>query len=139
MLEPVIPVFSCAKKSLTVVLCGAKVIFARRAPSNQNDATERWSIVVRVLAGALLAVACSSSSGIEVDRKHCERLRDHLVDLRLDSVPKDVDVKAHRAAMKQALGEKFIEGCMDHATVSDLECGLKASDLATATACKSSN
>lgn len=91
---------------------------------------------VRLLACTVLFVVsgCSSSSEIEVDRKHCVQLRDRMVELRLAGVGSAVDMKAHRVAMRDALGDRFIESC-EQLTVAQLECSLRASDLAAATAC----
>lgn len=81
-----------------------------------------------------LAAACSSSSEIEVDRKHCVQLRDRMVELRLAGVGSAVDVKAHRVAMRDALGERFLENC-ERLSVAELQCSLRASDLTAATTC----
>ena len=65
------------------------------------------------------------------------QLRDHLVELRLATVPKNqgIDVAAHRAALKQAFGESFVGSCEAKLTVPELECGLRARNVAGATAC----
>ena len=91
---------------------------------------------VRLIASIVLSVlaACSSSSEIEVDHTHCLQLRDHLVDLRL-ATAKGVDVRAHKRAMTEALGERFVNGCQATLSSDQLECGLHARDLAHATAC----
>jgi hypothetical protein len=96
----------------------------------------RWAFV---LAGALALYlsACSDTHSIEVDRAHCEQLRDHMIDLRITSATAGVDVKAHRAAMKEALGERFVESC-ELLSPSELECSLRARDLASASACSKS-
>jgi hypothetical protein len=89
----------------------------------------------------LMVLGCSSSEDDTdaADRKRCERLRDHLVELRLASVASqpDVDVTAHRTAMTSALGEQFVANCQK-LTVRDVKCGLAASDLRTATMCAQS-
>jgi hypothetical protein len=81
-----------------------------------------------------LTIGCTSSNNIEVDRAHCTKLRDHLVDLRLQDAT-GVDRAAHRQAMKQALGDNFIASCTDRMTASQLTCGLVAKDLGAATSC----
>ena len=82
-----------------------------------------------------ILIACSSSDDIDVDRRRCEQLRDHIVELRLRDVKSGIDVRAHKAAMKRALGERFIGGCMKELSASELQCHLRARDLATAAAC----
>lgn len=96
----------------------------------------RWA---SVWAGALALylTGCSDTHSIEVDREHCEQLRDHMIDLRLASATAGVDVKAHRSAMKEALGERFVESC-EQLSASELECSLHARDLASASACSKS-
>ena len=91
---------------------------------------------MRTVACLVLFVvgACSSTSELEVDRKRCMQLRDRIVELRLAGVGSAVDVKAHRVAMRDALGERFIESC-EQLTTAQLECSLRASDLGAATVC----
>jgi hypothetical protein len=82
-------------------------------------------------------VSCSSSDDQEVDRASCERVRDHLIDLRLITVqgsPK-IDLAQHRAAFKQAMGESFLSGCQATMTASQVRCALDANDATTASAC----
>jgi hypothetical protein len=73
----------------------------------------------------------------ESARKRCLALRDHLIDLRLSSAEQSVDVAAHRDAMKQALGETFVETCQQEVSADELNCGLSATDLSAASACRS--
>lgn len=94
-----------------------------------------WASVV--LGFALSLAACSETNEVQVDRDHCQRLRDHLVDLRLGTAPKGVDVKAHRTAMNEALGEGFVESCQQHTSVAELKCELAAADLNAAHSCVS--
>lgn len=90
----------------------------------------------RVALGVIsFIVACSSSDDVDVDRRRCEKLRDHMVELRLHDVKSGIDVRAHKEAMKRALGERFVTGCMKELSPSELQCHLRARDLATATAC----
>lgn len=92
-----------------------------------------------LLFGVLIASACSSSESDQVDRKQCLRLRDHLVELRLGSVRNqpDVDVAAHRAAMTSALGDRFVDSCMQ-LTSAEVKCSLAATDVQAAVACSKS-
>jgi hypothetical protein len=92
--------------------------------------------MVKFIAGVLLGVvaACSSASDVEVDREHCTKLREHLVDLRLQGAT-GVDVQAHRTAMREALGDRFVDTCQAQLTSDELQCSLRARDLASAVAC----
>ena len=93
-------------------------------------------------------VGCSSDD--EVSRAKCEKLRDHLVDLRLAGVTQvtttsgsatqvpGVDVAAHRAAMKHALGESFLSSCQKTQNADQIKCALAANDTEIALACSKS-
>lgn len=63
----------------------------------------------------------------------CERLREHLVDLRLAGV-ESIDKDAHRKIHIAAMGNDFLTACgaMPDATIS---CALGAADTASAVAC----
>lgn len=63
----------------------------------------------------------------------CERLRDHLIDLRLADA-KHVDQAAHRDAMKQSMGADFLESCAKLDS-SQVNCVLDAPDTTSASAC----
>lgn len=84
----------------------------------------------RVLA-ALLLLSCADQ-GESIERK-CERLRDHVIDLRMEGLPAS-DRDAHRHALKQALGERFADECRTF-TAKQITCGLEAKDISDATAC----
>jgi hypothetical protein len=68
-------------------------------------------------------------------------LRDHLIELRLQSVTasKDepIDLAPHRAAMKQAMGEGFLATCEKGYRRKQVECALAAKEPTTASACMS--
>lgn len=53
------------------------------------------------------------------------------------SAPK-IDLAAHRAAMKQAFGERFLSTCQQTMTSARLKCVLAATDNDKVTACSSS-
>jgi hypothetical protein len=90
---------------------------------------------MRVFFAAIVFVACTSSSDVEVNRKSCERYLDHVVDLRLRDANKSVaEIRQHRAAMKSALGEHFVASC-EQLTSEQLTCALRATDSASAAAC----
>lgn len=94
---------------------------------------ELWLIVAGL---ATLLVACTSPQ-VEVDREHCTKLRDRLVELRLATLPKDerIDANRHRAAMKRALDSDFVSRCQNQLSASQLECGLRARDFTSAVGC----
>lgn len=83
-------------------------------------------------------IACVAGCGTDEarteDSSHrCERVRDHLIDLRLAAAT-NVNVEAHRKAMQGALGEGFMSSCQ---TMSDVQtrCVLDATDSESAVAC----
>lgn len=90
----------------------------------------------RVLVAIILcAAACSDHE--TVDRAACTRLRDHVVDLRLadSSSALGKDATQHRAAMKQALGDAFIDNCVQTMSYEQLDCSLKLKNLADSDQC----
>jgi hypothetical protein len=92
--------------------------------------TLRMTRATVLLFGLLLGVGCSR----EDSRGRCERLRDHLADLRL-AQSAGVDEAAHREAMKAALGDDFLSRCASKLGSREIDCALKATDAAAAAAC----
>lgn len=118
----------------------------------------------RLLCVAVLLGSCGTgTSEAEQTRRSCEQLRDHLIDLRLADVgqdrtspfqpptmpkptpgqvtppepippPQPVDLEAHRAAMKQALGEIFFGACTSM-RADQVKCSLAAKDQDAVNAC----
>jgi hypothetical protein len=89
------------------------------------------------LLAAILS-ACTSSVGEEpADSRHCERLRDHLVDLQVADIhiATGIDREAHRRAMAQALGSSFVSSCIAKLTETQVDCALDTHDAAAAAAC----
>ena len=83
----------------------------------------------------VIAVAACAGAGDEPSRtEQCERLREHLIDLRVANTG-DIDVRAHRAAMEQALGTEFLTTCERSVSDRELACGLRAIDAQGALAC----
>ena len=92
----------------------------------------RWALLVIILAG------CAKHATDEVDRARCERLRGHLVDLRVAELGElHVDVAKHRAALQQALGDDFVSTCLASVTSEQMKCALAAGDSASASSCTS--
>ncbi len=66
----------------------------------------------------------------------CERLRDHLVELRLATATKLGDEREqHRAALTQALGPQFVDACTTTTTEAQVTCALAAADSQAAADC----
>jgi len=90
------------------------------------------------LVGLSLA-GCGDDEEAQVNREACIAYRDHLVDLRLDSVElPQGDVVQHRAALVNSLGDGFIRDCLS-LTTQQVKCGRAATDLQVATACATQN
>jgi hypothetical protein len=113
-----------------------------------------------LLCIAVIVGACSTG-----DRARCQKLRDHLVDLRLagasaaterpPALPKPADpqpagiaastptqrplteaeIAAHRRVLSQALGENFVSSCEKTLSPKQLDCALAAADSPAAAAC----
>jgi len=90
-----------------------------------------------VLLGLLLVVGCGTEEEDSAPQPitRCERLREHLVDLRLEGV-ESIDREAHRKAHIAAMGSEFLAACgtLQESTIT---CALEASDGASAAACGS--
>ena len=86
--------------------------------------------ILVLTVGALCA--CSSPAPDEVSRVECERLRDHLVDLRLETVTEEH--ARFRAVIHAALADT-VESCVDTMTPSRLRCSLAATDFDALAAC----
>lgn len=90
----------------------------------------RWLAVI-----PSLFVACTSAEPGEIDvHARCVALRDHEIDTRLADAP-DVDAVAHRQAMRQALGERFIDEC-NALTSKQVDCALVASTADAIAICR---
>jgi hypothetical protein len=86
----------------------------------------------------VLALLAACSSDEESPREQCERVRNHIVNLRLDDLPSaesEQTREAHRASLTQALGDEFITNCEQQHKRRAIECALAALDVATATSC----
>lgn len=93
-------------------------------------AAARVFVVGVVLLGL---VGCASSE--DEARSSCERLRQHMVDLRLSDVPQP-DRQAHREALAGSLGERFVDGCQQ-LPGAQVRCALAARDSTSLAACSS--
>ena len=87
---------------------------------------------------ALLLAACAPHQESETPEARCEKLRDHLVDLRIKDVrgaTAGLDLDAHRAALTRALGSDFTSACATQMTDAQIDCAISSSTLAASTKC----
>lgn len=94
----------------------------------------KFSIAI-LATGALASLpSCwSESDSDSVSRRDCERLREHLIDLRMQSVTSDH--AQHRIAIASSLDESFLSSCVDGMTSSYVECAHAARDSDALAAC----
>jgi hypothetical protein len=92
---------------------------------------------MRSIAGLVVVItlgSCASSDKSErATAAQCERVRDHVIDLRLAGT--QVDVQAHRDAIKDALGSRFTEECVATVDRAQIDCSLAAKDATSALSC----
>ena len=91
----------------------------------------RYSLVVRLLPLALAVSACTRAE--ETIEHRCARLREHVLDLRMEGLPA-ADRAAHRKALGQALGDRFADEC-EALTSKQIDCALTATDIVASTEC----
>ena len=97
------------------------------------------SPLVRAVTAALLLVACGGDDrpaenvGADTRRARCERAVDRAVELQVD--PAAPDRAAHLAAMKAAVGDRFLRQCEDGGDDVALDCMTRASTSADLAAC----
>ena len=87
---------------------------------------------------ALLMAACTAHEQPQNPEERCAKLRDHLVDLRLEDVrgsAAGLDLDAHRAAMKRALGSDFIAECAARMSETQLDCAMASRTLSASNDC----
>lgn len=95
-----------------------------------------YTVTPLALLLTIALASCSSDDAPPVTS--CERLREHLVTLRLADAT-GVDRKAHAEAMRSALGSDFVERCKESMSESEVKCVLKATDSTSASACVPTN
>lgn len=83
----------------------------------------------------LLAVVggCATRGEVESKAQRCERLREHLIDVRFGDTPAD-GATARRKAMKRAMGNEFLDRCLK-LDDEQLSCTLAAKDHKAVAAC----
>ncbi|MCL4227652.1 MAG: hypothetical protein KJZ91_24570 [Myxococcales bacterium] len=89
---------------------------------------------VALAAVAALATAACGTDSDRVSRRDCERLRDHVIELRMSSGTADHD--QHRAALRAGLGDGFVSSCVEQRTGDGLRCALAARDDHALAACE---
>lgn len=114
---------------------GEMQLGTRSAPEFRIDAS--WSRRVqnkksmrRIAAIALVvhAFACAADSSDESrpSTSACEKLREHVIDIRVAEVQQDRD--AHREALRRALGKEFVGRCVEEPRAR-YECEMKATSI----------
>ena len=110
-----------------------------------------------MVLSALLLGACTSKEPSK--QELCEQLRDHVVDLRVATIPAEspdpyagsgagsnahpggapvkADLEGHRAALRQALGTAYVESCTKALSDEQLKCSLAATDGDAVSKCQS--
>lgn len=90
----------------------------------------------RLFAIALALAACTSSTDdAAVHRTSCDRLQEHVIELRLDAAAPARDLEQHRAALRAAVGAQVAGTCQEMA-VAELQCALAARDLEELAGCE---
>jgi hypothetical protein len=90
-----------------------------------------WCSVLTV--AGLLGACGHGDTDEEVMRSRCGELRDHLVDLQLQSAT--ADREAHRAALMASLGSNYVDECVHERTRADLDCGIAAKSPSDVVSC----
>jgi hypothetical protein len=86
------------------------------------------------LVGVIALGGCASSDKSErATAAQCERVRDHLVNLRLAGT--QADAQAHAEAIREALGSRFTDQCIATIDRGQIDCSLAAKDATSALAC----
>ena len=102
-----------------------------RSSRRGSNASTAAGVLFALLGFA--AVGCAAKE--ETRARKCERLRDRVIDLRVEGVP-ERDRAAHASALRQALSSSFADECMSLSN-RQLSCALGAADIGAAAACTS--
>ncbi len=83
-----------------------------------------------------LVIGCGGDESDEAERSpsRCEQLREHLISIQLADASQ-IDMSAHRDAMRRALGSGFITSCESTMSEPQVKCALDAADAQALTAC----
>lgn len=86
--------------------------------------------------GILFVTLTACTHDETVDHRSCEKLRDHLIDVRVKSDgAAGADAAQHRDAMKAALGDDFVDSCERSMSAEQLHCAMNARDLGATRDC----
>lgn len=91
----------------------------------------RRSLLPIACAALIALIGCQSESE-DVETK-CDKLRQHVVELRTRFLP-ERDRAAHASALTNAIGPQFLADC-NAMTVKQLNCALAASDTTSLAEC----
>ena len=95
--------------------------------------------LIRCVGLVSLLIGCGGGSNEDeapASAPQCERLRDHLVELRLATATNlGQALEQHRAALTQALGPEFVDTCTKTMSGAQVTCALAAQDSQAATEC----
>jgi hypothetical protein len=91
-----------------------------------------WILLVSIVV--VFGACASRDEDGRASTSRCEKLRDHLVDLRLADAS-GVDREAHRKVMQRALGDDFVTSCTSSLSGAQIKCALDAKTLSDATSC----
>ena len=80
-----------------------------------------------------VSAACAAGGDSESKTQRCERLREHLIDVRFGDVPA-AGASSRREAMKRAMGTDFVDRCLQ-LDEAQLDCTLTAKDHKAVAAC----
>jgi hypothetical protein len=89
--------------------------------------------IARLVVVIALGGCASSDKSERATTAQCERVRDHLVELRVAGT--QVDVRAHREAIKEVLGSRFTDECVATVDRAQIDCSLAAKDATSALSC----
>ena len=84
----------------------------------------------------ICTVACAQQGNATPSREQCQRLRSHVVELRLAGVSV-AGTDSHRDALTRALGDEFVDKCQQ-LSMREVTCALAAKDSVSVTACSTS-
>jgi hypothetical protein len=89
--------------------------------------------IARLVVVIALGGCASSDKSEHATAAQCERVKDHLVELRLSGT--QADMRAHGDAIKEALGSRFTDQCIATVDRGQIDCALAAKDAPSALSC----
>ena len=89
--------------------------------------------VKKILVLVAIGTGCATGGDSETKAQRCERLREHLIDVRFGDAPAE-GASSRREAMKRAMGNDFIDRCLQLED-EQLSCTLAAKDHKAVAGC----